>query len=54
MFSLGPLVIEGLILYVAYYVSRMFLKGASLYCLGAILGLIFLYSAMRTLRFITI
>lgn len=54
MSSLGTLLIEGVILFVAYYFSKMFIKGASLYCVGVMLGLIFLFFALRALRFVHI
>ena len=54
MSTLGTLLIEGLILYVAYYVLKMFIKGTSLYCVGAILGAVFIFSVLRALRFVSI
>jgi hypothetical protein len=54
VFPLGTLLIEGFILCLAYYLSKMFIKGASLHFVGAILGLVFIVCALRTLRFITI
>jgi len=54
MFPLGTLLIEGFILCLAYYVSKMFIKGVSLHFFGIILGLVFIFCALRTLRFIAL
>ena len=54
MIILCTLLIGGFILYLAYYLSRMFLKGASLQLVGAILGLVFIVFALRTLHLISV
>jgi hypothetical protein len=46
--------IEGFILLLAYGLAQMFLKGALLYGVGVVLGLVFLFSVLRAVRFISI
>jgi len=45
--TLISILIAGLILYVIYYVARMFVKGQPLNIVGIILGLLFVLYALR-------
>lgn len=48
------ILLAGLVLYLIYYVARMFFKGQPLNIVGIILGLIFVLYALRTAHLVTI
>ena len=48
------LLITGLVLYLIYYVAGMFLKGQPLHIVRIILGLLFILSALRAFRIVSI
>jgi hypothetical protein len=52
--TLISILIAGLVLYVIYYVARMFFKGQPLNIVGIILGLIFVLYALRTAHLVAI
>lgn len=52
--TLISLLIAGLILYVIFYITGMFIKGQPLRIIGVILGLVFLLYALRAFRVVNI
>ena len=48
------LLVAGLILYVIYYITGMFIKGQPLNIIGIILGLVFLLYALRSFNVVSI
>jgi hypothetical protein len=51
---LVSLLITGLVLYLIFYIVGMFIKGQPLKIIGIILGLLFLLSALRSFRIVSI
>ena len=52
--TLLSILVAGLVLYVIYYVARMFIKGQPLNIVGLILGLIFVVYALRTAHLVPV
>jgi len=52
--TLLSILIAGLVLYVIYYVARMFIKGQPLNLVGLILGLVFVLYALRAAGIVAI
>jgi hypothetical protein len=52
--TLISLLIAGLVFYVIYYITGMFIKGQLLKIIGIILGLMFLLYALRTTHIVGI
>lgn len=52
--TLISLLISGLVLYLIYYVARMFIKGQPLKIIGIILALVFVLYALRAFGIVAI
>ena len=52
--SLLSLLIGGLVLYLIFYITGMFIKGQPLKIIGIILGLVFLLHALRAFNILAV